>query len=53
MFEASLNCEIEPGAISGRLTTTHDLFRGHEKPRLVSLALWPSRLRIPCPTTIR
>jgi hypothetical protein len=30
MFEASLNCEIESGAIRGGLTTTQDLF-GHEK----------------------
>jgi hypothetical protein len=33
MFEASLNCEIEPGAIRGGLTTTEDLF-GHEKSLL-------------------
>jgi hypothetical protein len=30
MFQASLNCEIESGAIRGGLTTTQDLL-GHEK----------------------
>jgi len=47
IFEASLNCEIEPGAISGGLTTTHDLFGAREAPASV-----PRALAQPAPHTL-